>query len=102
MYNMLKRIMLSVFFVSLSCFLASCDDENNVTFDYQYDSVATTPLPEMDISEARKIQASGKLETVAVTDAVAPVAPSDEPLDSTVEGDDLESEDVESSDPNSL
>lgn len=97
MHNILKNINLSLIVISLSCFLASCDDEDKVTFDYNYDSVATLPAPELDLSQARRIQASGKLESVEVTDAVAPAANLDESIDG---GSDMMSVDDGMSDPN--
>ncbi|MBN2063551.1 MAG: hypothetical protein JW745_02030 [Sedimentisphaerales bacterium] len=81
----------------MSCFLASCDDEDKVTFDYNYDSVATLPAPELELEKARQIQASGKLENVEVTDAVVPTAELDESIDG---GSDIMSVDDGMSDPN--
>lgn len=66
MLKFLKKINLCIIMAMAFCFLASCDDDNEVSFDYKYDGLTCIASYEMSMDKAMELQRLGKVSKVEV------------------------------------
>ena len=94
MLKFLKKINLCVLAAMGLCFLASCDEDNEVSFDYKYDGLTCVASYEMSMDKAMELQRLGKVEKVEVGTAEA------QPEMNMAAPEDTATDEVSSTDPN--